>query len=240
MNTRKSKPRIDLTNQTFGRWTALEYVKPGKWKCQCSCENKTIKLVEGRNLRSGKSLSCGCLQKEQVSKANSKDYTNMRFGKLIAEKRMRENNITFYLCKCDCGNIIKVDGRNLSSGHTSSCGCIKSKGEYRIGQYLLNQEIVFQKEKQFEDCVDINKLKFDFYLPDLNIIIEYDGEQHYQISRFGNKDYDTAKIEFEQVQKRDAIKTKWCVEKNIKLIRIPYTSFDDIEQILEKELKINE
>ena len=55
MKERNSKPRIDLTGMKFGRWTAIEYVKPGKWKCECSCDNHTIKIVDGRNLRAGKS-----------------------------------------------------------------------------------------------------------------------------------------------------------------------------------------
>ena len=59
---------IDLTNKTFGRWTVLYKddssigSKTGlKWYCQCSCENKTIRSVSGKNLRSGVVSSCGCL-----------------------------------------------------------------------------------------------------------------------------------------------------------------------------------
>lgn len=234
--TRNSKPKIDLTGQQFGRWTALEYVKPGKWKCQCSCENHTIKLVEGRNLRSGKSLSCGCLQKERTSIANSIDLTGQRFGSLVAKKRIRENKITYYICECDCGNITKVDSRNLQSGHTISCGCIKSKGEKAIATFLKKYNIKFIKEKIFEDCIDKQPLKFDFYIPSKNLLIEYDGEQHFQISRFGNKSIEEATEKFKLQQKHDQIKNEWCLKNNIELLRISYKDYKNIDKILGEKI----
>ena len=66
----------DLTGQTFGRWLVLgqaeDYIdKNGNhyamWHCQCSCENKTEKDVDQRNLKSGASQSCGCLHREMMS-----------------------------------------------------------------------------------------------------------------------------------------------------------------------------
>ena len=60
---------IDLTGQKFGRWTVLEKA-PSKnkavyWICQCECGE--IKEVKAASLRSGKSKSCGCLQKDLLS-----------------------------------------------------------------------------------------------------------------------------------------------------------------------------
>lgn len=68
---------IDLTGKTFGRWTVLERAENKvydsglvrvQWKCECSCKKNTIRNVSGDNLRRGKSNSCGCYRKEQVSK----------------------------------------------------------------------------------------------------------------------------------------------------------------------------
>ena len=64
--TRNSKPRVDLTNQTFTYLTPLYYIKGGKWHCKCKCGNEID--VDTRNLNSGHTKSCGCLQKEQASK----------------------------------------------------------------------------------------------------------------------------------------------------------------------------
>lgn len=233
--TRNSKPKIDLTGQHFGRWTALEYVKPGKWKCQCSCENHTIKLVEGRNLRGGKTLSCGCLQKERTSKANSKDLTGQKFGLLTAKERIVENGITYYLCDCDCGNKnIKVDGRNLGSNHTSSCGCIKSKGETAVRKWLDQNNILYEREKTFIDCKgDNDLLKFDFYLPDYNILIEYDGEQHFILSRWGNTTKEEAVAKLEKQKRYDEIKNQWAKNNNVLLFRITYKDFKIIDKKME-------
>lgn len=236
--TRKSKPRIDLTGQVFGRLTALEYIKPGKWKCQCSCEKQTIKIIDGRNLREGKTLSCGCLQKERTSQANSKDLTGQKFGLLTAKKRIKENGCTYYICNCDCGNTnIKVDGRNLKSGHTSSCGCIKSKGELKIASFLKANNILFEKEKTFSTCKDQQELPFDFYLYEYNALIEYDGEQHFKLTYFGNRTKEQAEKELKIYQYHDEIKTKWCEENNIKLIRFNYKNFNNLENLLKEEIE---
>ena len=79
----------------------------------------------------------------------------------------------------------------------------------------------------------IRPLPFDFYLPDYNTCIEYDGIQHFEVvDYFGGLDgFITTKI-------RDTIKNEYCKSKNIKLIRIPYWGFDNIENILKKELNI--
>ncbi len=72
----------DLTGSIFGRLKVVEqtedYVRPdgrreARWKCICSCENKTIVYAMGANLQSGHTQSCGCLQKERVSNALIKD-----------------------------------------------------------------------------------------------------------------------------------------------------------------------
>lgn len=70
-------------------------------------------------------------------------------------------------------------------------------------------------------------LTFDFYLPEHNICIEYDGEQHFKpIKIFGGNLY------FKQIKYHDKIKTQYCKTNNIELIRIPYTKFKNIKQIL--------
>jgi hypothetical protein len=78
-------------------------------------------------------------------------------------------------------------------------------------------------------CKYINVLPFDFYLPKYNICIEYDGEQHFEPLEFfgGIKAFD-------ELKKRDEIKTKFCRDNNIKLIRISYR--DSIKKYLEKIL----
>lgn len=101
--------------------------------------------------------------------------------------------------------------------------CNKSKGELFIRNYLITNNIKYEEQKMFNDCKNIRKLKFDFYLPEKNICIEYDGIQHYEISDyFGGYD----KLEKQNI--RDNIKTKYCLDNIIKLIRKRYD--DNIEE----------
>jgi len=118
--------------------------------------------------------------------------------------------------------------------HLKGQGCPKcneSKGEKIVNQTLTNFKLKFIREHKFDDCRYKYSLPFDFYIPKYNTCIEYDGEQHYkQVDRFGG-------IEgFESIQRNDKIKTQYCLDNNIKLIRIPYTEFNNIEEILNKEI----
>ena len=132
--------------------------------------------------------------------------------------------------KCRC----KIDGYeweatpyNLLNNH--GCPkCTSSKGEREIFKVLDNKNIDYLREYRFEDCKYKTSLPFDFYLPQYNCCIEFDGQQHYEIV-----DYWGGLDGFINTKIRDTIKTIYCKENNIKLIRIPYWDFDRIEEILD-------
>ena len=109
--------------------------------------------------------------------------------------------------------------------------CNESKGEKMINKILDDKYIKYIKQKKFDKCENIKKLSFDFYLPDYNVCIEYDGEQHYKpITYFGGiKRYEIQK-------KRDEIKNIYCIENNIKLLRISYK--ENIKEKIEKYINI--
>lgn len=126
-----------------------------------------------------------------------------------------------------CGEIFCLKPNTFLSG--SRCPiCQESKGEKRIEHYFIDNNVRFERQKTFENCKNKNKLKFDFYLPDYNLCIEYDGEYHYYPIFKNNS--------FELQKKRDLIKDLFCYQNGIELIRIPYWNFDKIEEILEKIL----
>lgn len=111
--------------------------------------------------------------------------------------------------------------------------CGKSSGHKLTKKYLDKYNQIYLEEQSFEGCRDKYPLRFDFYLPQNNVIIEYDGQQHYEpIDYFGGEDY------LITVQRRDQIKNKYCADNNIKLVRIPYTEKDNIENILIRELDL--
>lgn len=111
--------------------------------------------------------------------------------------------------------------------------CKKSKGELKIRQWLIENDKQFIHQKYFEDCINPEsryRLPFDFYLPNENICIEFDGEQHFKpCKRFGGRK------EFEKIKKYDILKNEYCKNKKIKLIRIPFTSIKNIDNILKNE-----
>lgn len=109
-----------------------------------------------------------------------------------------------------------------------------SNGERAIAEWLNANNIVFHPEVKLEGCRYKRPLRFDFYLDDLNAVIEFDGAQHFQdvpLWSHGNPNY------LAETQQRDAIKDAYCAEHQIKMIRIPYTQIDDVGDILSKNLQ---
>jgi very-short-patch-repair endonuclease len=109
---------------------------------------------------------------------------------------------------------------------------LMSMGEKRIYDYLIRKNIEFIYQKQFDDCKNIKPLPFDFYLPKYNLIIEFDGEQHYNSANAFNFE------SFESIQKHDKIKNQYCADNNINIIRILYHELADntIEWTLDNEI----
>lgn len=139
-----------------------------------------------------------------------------------------------YICK-RCGKTHSATPNNLLGG--SGCPtCFASKGEKRIERWLENNNIDYLPQKTFDDCQYKSELRFDFYIPKNNVLIEYDGEQHFHPVDWGFHDKCRMEKNFKEIQERDAIKNKYCKDNNIKLLRIPYTEFDNIEKILLEKL----
>lgn len=219
-----------LLNKRFNRLLVIEedFSKSRTaWKCLCDCGNITI--VTSDRLKSGMTQSCGCLQREKARMAHinkphpkRKNIIGQKFGKLtVLEFIEYRDKDLFYKVKCDCGAETIVSGTHLRSGHTLSCGCLKaSYGATLVEQALIQLNLTYEKEKTFPTLKNpkTNKsLRFDFYLPHLNTIIEYDGEQHFKDSPL-----------LLEYQYRDSVKNEWCVNNKIKLIRIPYKDITKI------------
>ncbi len=110
-----------------------------------------------------------------------------------------------------------------------------SKGEKSIEKYLITNKIKYKKQHWFSDCRNILPLPFDFYLEDYNILIEYDGEQHFRsVVIFGGDDG------FKRLQHNDNIKNKYCEQNRIPLLRISYLENinEKLSNYLESYLKL--
>ena len=124
---------VDLTGQRFGRLVVLYRAKNNicnrpAWHCKCDCGNE--KDIAGNSLRHGDTKSCGCYNKEQISKTNAIHlYPEQKFGHwtVLEEIDKRKNKYIMYKCKCDCGNEKIVSGHALRSGNSQSCGkCLRN------------------------------------------------------------------------------------------------------------------
>ncbi len=114
--------------------------------------------------------------------------------------------------------------------HLLGSGCPKcnsSKGEIKIMKYLTDNKIKFEYQKSFNECRYKYKLKFDFYLSDYNCCIEYDGEQHYK-----SNEYFGGEIEYKNRLLRDNIKTVFCKNNNIILLRFNEKNIKNISEII--------
>lgn len=96
--------------------------------------------------------------------------------------------------------------------------CKESRGERNITNFLIENNIKYEKNHIFEKCRYKNPLHFDFYLPNNNMCIEFDGIQHFHF-RYGDNENENLQIR----QIRDSIKNEYCKNNNIQLIRIKYT-----------------
>lgn len=97
--------------------------------------------------------------------------------------------------------------------------------------------IIYEREKKFPNLKYKRLLRIDFYVPFLNLAIEYDGKQHFKPSDFiGKKDKEHMVINLKNIQIRDKIKNDYCKVNGINLIRVNYMQTE--EEI--KEIIINE
>ena len=109
--------------------------------------------------------------------------------------------------------------------------CNESIGNNKIRMFLINNNIDFETEETFDDCEYIKQLRFDFYIQQYNLCIEFDGEQHFEKVNWNGKMTDEELEENLKLNKlRDQIKNDYCKNNNINLLRIKYT--ENIEEKL--------
>ena len=175
---------------------------------------------------------CGCSEclKEKIGSKNGishneyVDKLSKINPKIVALEEYLGTEIKIrHKCKL-CGHKWRVKPGNVLSG--KGCPkCNESHGEKYISNYLSINNIAYIPQHTFDSCKDKRQLPFDFYLPELNICIEYDGKQHYEaIDHFGGEE--GLKVR----QLHDQIKTDYCENNKIFLLRIKYD--ENIEEKL--------
>ena len=190
-------------------------------------EQKATNHLAGRGCK-----KCARLDRQKCFQLSNSEFINR--CKLIHGDRYNYDQVQYInrhtpvkiLCN-NHGIFEQKPNSHFRGNGCSKCNC--STGEYYIKEILDSNNIKYVTEKKFDDCKNITFLRFDFYLIDFNICIEYDGKQHFQESKlFGGK------VDFEKRQINDMIKNDFCKEYDIKLIRFSYKkSLIDIKKELE-------
>lgn len=223
----------DYIGTQINGWFIQDFIKKNNksyFKCICNCGVE--KVVNAYNIINNKSKDCGCGRKE-ILKGNIKDLSGMKFGRLTVLENTGEkkNGKYIYKCQCECGQYCYIRSSSLTSNHTISCGCVVSKYNNIIIDIL--SELGYECESEYyvdlKDYVDdVKYIRFDVYIPLLNLTIEYDGEFHYMCIPYIH-DEQEAKENLKRTQYRDSIKNKYCIDNNIHLLRIPYTENKNIK-----------
>lgn len=191
------------------------------WNCKCNCGNPQPFVVDGANLRTGHTLSCGCIR----IGINQKDRSNTYINNILIGEIVGKNNKGAYLydCTCFCGNHFISDATRLINGHKSSCGCLHSKGEAKIQSLLDELHIKYQREYALIDLLGPHQQprRIDFAIFDndhIKAFIEYQGEQHTD----NNNNWYSGDIDIE--------KRNYCQKQNIPLIEIQYTDYNKLNK----------
>lgn len=242
------RPAEDLTGKKFNYLTVIRRAteeewprgsgRHAKWLCKCDC-GKT-RFVDSSDLKNGSAISCGCKNREKakelayaLGKKNFKDLTGQKFGELTVIKQgPYYQRQTQWWCQCECGATTLVRTTYLLHGHTTSCGCNKywgngqtSKGEEKIISLLKDAKIPFEREKTLPDMKKHgNHLRFDFYLADKKIALEFNGIAHYEQNNFFHKTLQ----DFQKRQEYDRYKISYCLSHGITIYCIPYWELDNL------------
>lgn len=116
--------------------------------------------------------------------------------------------------------------------------CSMSKGEDKIKNWFIDNNISFKSQYSDKRCRDERVLKFDFAVFDkdgsVKVLIEFDGIQHFRATRFNSHmSNELCEKNLVKVKRHDEIKNEFCKINHIPLLRITYKQFNKIEKILE-------
>jgi hypothetical protein len=178
---------------------------------------------------------CAVEEVHEKQKIDFKEFVKRSLGKhgntFSYNKSSFKDIFTAVEIECSKHGVFSQKPRDHYRG--SGCPkCISSRGETLVRLILEEHNILYEEQKKFENLMDKNKLRCDFYLPEYNTVIEYNGLQHYEpISVFGGVNG------LMQTQKRDLIKYAYLEANKIELIIIRFDNNNPLDYLLEK-LKI--
>lgn len=217
-------------------YSLVEY-KHGHQKVKIICKKHNYVFLQSPANHCHPFIGCDLCKKENMH------YTLEDFIKKSKEKHgdkydyskvnyINSRHIIEIICKKH-GSFFQMPVAHMEGKGCKKCRC--SRGENKIDEILSSKNIKFIREYKFDKCRSLKnkKLSFDFYLPDYNVCIEFDGEQHF----VAKPRWDGQKGLI-YTQQHDAIKNNFCKINNIHLYRITYKDdiVDKMEEIITSKL----
>jgi uncharacterized C2H2 Zn-finger protein len=228
------------------KYTTEEFIKKAKNihgnkydYCNTNYINAISKITIGCyehgifNLRAGDHLfGYGCPKCNKMY-VNTEKF--IRKANLVHNDLYNYSLVEYINAKTKIRILCKIHGEFLqrTSDHLNGRGCphcINSQGEKLIAKFLTEKNIAYETEKKFSECKGKKRiLPFDFYISKYNLLIEFDGQQHFNIINYwGGID------KFKKQQKTDEIKNNFAKNNNIGLLRIKYNEINNINQLLKE------
>lgn len=212
---------------TIYNFSILNYnCKKGKVTIQCN----NCKKIVTKTIVTLKQFPNAC-ECKSYPKTNIEELQKQLDDNNLNEYQLLETNGANGEClikHLNCGFIFKIrffhDLISKRNRGCPKCYKFKSRGEQAIQQYLEEHQIKYIPQKTFSP-LNKSKYRFDFFLPDYNLAIEYQGEQHYRDNGYFRDGLDI-------IQERDNIKKQYCLKNNIELLEISYKQFKNISNIL--------
>lgn len=202
-------------------YSLIDYINV-KTKIKIICTNHgEFEQTPSAHLKGQGCHKCGFISRCQSSTSNNLDFINK--ASLVHDNKFDYSKINYngrdIKIKIICPNHGEFEQtpHNHLKGH-GCFHCMDSKGEKMVQKILVENNITFVKQKRFKDCRNLLPLPFDFYLPEHNTCIEFNGRQHYEsVSKFGGEKG------FQKTIKNDYIKLKYCQKNKISLLVIKHT-----------------
>lgn len=225
----ENRSYILLSKEYINAKTKLEYICPKH-------EEYGSQYITYNNLKSG--FGCKYCGRERTIDSKRLSFNEVKeiFAKhdmiLLDQKYKNSNTPLKYICKHHPE--FGVQYMALSNAYKQHCPyCNTIKGEDKIAHYLLEHKIEFIPQKSYDGLRGLGggKLSYDFYLPNFNLLIEYQGEQHeHPVDIFGGKE------QFKVQQEHDKRKREYADKHSIELFEIWYYDFSNIESMLNNKL----
>jgi hypothetical protein len=207
-----------------------------KYNCGYIVE-RTITNIRKSNYLCPHCNKKGYKRNTELFKKEILDITNGEYELLNEYKTMNQYVLMKHMV---CGNEWNITPHNfLDSGNRCPI-CNQSKGERRIKEVFDSKDIYNIPQKEFEGLIGIGggNLSYDFYLPNYNLLIEFQGIQHEKPVDFNGFGKKYAKEQFKIQQEHDKRKREYAKYNNIDMLEIWYWDFDRIEEILCEHLNI--